>query len=128
MQNKFKKYFTPEEAKRTLPLVKNIVKDILDYSFQIRTIAESLKENPSENPEIQSLMDKLEFFMQELEELGCFYKDWSFSVGLVDFPSIIDGEEVFLCWRSDEHDIIYYHSIQEGFSGRRLIPQEYITV
>jgi hypothetical protein len=60
--------------------------------------------------------------MEELEEIGCFYKDWNFSIGLVDFPAIINGEEVYLCWKTDEEKIIYYHRIHEGFSGRKLIP------
>ena len=126
MTPKFKKYFTPHEARRTLPLVKKIVKDILDYTFQIRTIAESVKGDPGENPEIAAMLTELTSFMNELEEIGCFYKDWSFSIGLVDFPSVINGEEVFLCWRSDEADILYYHSIEEGYSGRKLIPVEYL--
>lgn len=126
MTPKFNKYFTPNEARRTLPLVKRIVRDILDYTYQIRTIAESVTGEPSENPEIAAMLTELSSFMNELEEIGCYYKDWSFSIGLVDFPAIIDGEEVFLCWRSDEADILYYHPIQEGYAGRRLIPVEYL--
>ena len=59
----------------------------------------------------------------EVEELGCTYRDWSFSLGLVDFPAQIDGEDVYLCWRSDERDVRYYHGLLEGYAGRRLIPQ-----
>jgi len=127
MQNNFEKYFTPKEAQKTLPLVKKITKDILDYGFQIRTIAESLTGAPEENPEIKKLVSEMNYCMKELEELGCYYKDWSFSVGLVDFPSIIEDEEVMLCWRSDEEEIVYYHTVNEGFAGRKLIPAKYFT-
>ena len=58
----------------------------------------------------------------ELDEMGCFFKDGNFSVGLVDFPSQIDGETVFLCWRSDESGLSWYHTIDEGFQGRRPLP------
>lgn len=121
------KYFTPEEARKTLPLVKKIVKDILDTSFQIRTIAEQMGEDANENPEVRKLIDDLNYFMRELEEIGCFYKDWNFSIGLVDFPSVIDDEEVFLCWRSDEEDILYYHGINEGYAGRKRIPGQFLN-
>lgn len=119
------KYFTPEEAKRTLPLVKKIVKDILDTTFQIRTIVDQIGKDAEENPEVKKLVDEFNYFMKELEEIGCYYKDWNFSIGLVDFPAIINGEEVFLCWRSDEEDILYYHGINEGYAGRKRIPPDF---
>jgi hypothetical protein len=120
------KYFTPSEAKRTLPLVRKIVRDILDNAFQIRTIIDSLTENHEYNDEVKRLSDEVNHYLKELQEIGCSYKDWNFSVGLVDFPSVIEGEEVLLCWRSDEQDILYYHGIDEGYAGRKLIPEEYL--
>ena len=121
------KYFTPIEARKTLPLVKKIVKDILDTSFQAKTIMEQMGRGAEENPEIQKLLSDIQYFMKELEEIGCYYKDWNFSIGLVDFPSIINDEEVFLCWRSDEEDILYYHGINEGYAGRKRIPNELLS-
>lgn len=121
----FKKNFTPEEAMKTLPLVKRIVKDILDTGHQIRSMSTVLEGESENHPQIESLMDELKSYFAELEEMGCFYKDWNFSIGLVDFPAIIDDEEVFLCWRSDEPEIKYYHGIEEGYAGRTAIPQRY---
>ncbi len=117
------KYFTPDEANKTLPLVKKIVKDILNYSFELKTISDSNNGEIDNNREAQNLITEIHGFMSELEEIGCFYKDWNFSVGLVDFPAIIDNEEVYLCWKSDEEKIQYYHGINEGFKGRKLIPE-----
>lgn len=119
------KYFTVEEAKKTFPLVKKIVKDILDCGFEIRSIADSAAGNIEENEEVEALISKMKKYMNELEEIGCYYKDWSYSIGLVDFPSIIDGNEVLLCWRSDEPEIMFYHPIYEGYVGRKEIPEEY---
>ena len=119
------KYFTPEEAKRTLPLVKQIVKDILTNGYQIHTIAESLGGRIEGNSEIENLIKEINYYIKELEEIGCFFKDWDFRIGLIDFPAIIDGEEVFLCWRSDEEDIQFYHGVNEGYAGRKEIPEEY---
>ncbi len=119
------KYFTPQDARKTLPLVKQIVRDILDNSFQIRTIAESMGGDVKGNIEIEKLAGEIDGFISELEEIGCYFKDWNFSIGLVDFPSIINGEEVYLCWRSDEEEINYYHGTEEGYSGRKRIPPKY---
>jgi len=119
------KYFTPAEARRTLPLVKKIVKDILDTSREMRLLADELNGKVESDPDIQKLGNDIESFLSELEEIGCFFKDWNFTIGLVDFPSVIDDKEVFLCWKSDEDDIRFYHDMQEGYAGRKPIPEEY---
>ena len=121
------KYFTPAEARNTLPLVRKIVKDILDTSREMRLIADEIGSGVEKDPRIQKLADNIEGFMLELEEIGCFFKDWNFSIGLVDFPAIIDGKEVFLCWKSDEDDIQYYHEMETGFAGRKPIPPQYFN-
>ena len=119
------KYFTPIEARRTLPLVKKIVKDILDTTKEIRLIADDLNGKIENNPRVNNMVEEVNRFMVELEEIGCYYKDWNFTIGLIDFPAIINGKNVFLCWKSDEDDIIYYHDIEAGFAGRKLIPEKY---
>jgi hypothetical protein len=41
--------------------------------------------------------------------------------GLVDFPAIRDGEEVYLCWLVDEPEIEHWHELDAGFAGRRRL-------
>ncbi|MHB8854719.1 MAG: DUF2203 family protein [Ignavibacteriaceae bacterium] len=120
------KYFTPLEAKRTLPLVKKIVKDILDTSKEIKLLADDLDGKIEDDPRAKKMIDNINGFIGELEEIGCFYKDYSFTLGLVDFPALINGRDVLLCWRSDEEKIIYYHNIDDGYTGRKLIPEEFL--
>lgn len=120
------KYFTPKEARLTLPLVKQIVKDILDTGFIIKSIADVLDGRIENNEEIKALLVKMNKYLAELEEIGCYYKDWNFAVGVVDFPAMINGEEVFLSWQSDEEDIIYYHRPEDGLGGRKRIPHQYL--
>ena len=119
------KFFTPVEANKTLPLVKKIVKDILDTTREMRLIAEDYEGKVEENPVVKKMAEDVNGFMNELEEIGCFYKDWNFTIGLVDFPSYIDGKEVYLCWRTDEEEIRFYHGMDEGYSSRKSIPEKY---
>lgn len=121
------KYFTPKEAQKTLPLVQQIVDDILICGEKMRNLILDLGKLAEDDPQIKELVEKINKYIAELEEIGCFYKDWNFSMGLVDFPSVIDGEEVMLCWRSDEPNILFYHGMDEGYQGRKRIPDLLLT-
>ncbi len=111
-----KRLFSREEAERALPLVRRIVADILKTAQLIREAGDN-------DARIGRYEAELQEYLAELEAIGCQYKDWSYSVGLVDFPAVIDGERVFLCWRSDEPGIGWYHGIEAGYAGRRVLPQ-----
>jgi hypothetical protein len=41
--------------------------------------------------------------------------------GLIDFPHLRDGREVYLCWRSGEKEIRYWHELDAGAVGRQLL-------
>ena len=121
----FKKYFTPQEANQRLPLVKQIVGDILARARAAKDLVAS-GVGPSNRKQHEKLLREVEDLIEELQDLGCFYKDWNFEHGLVDFPAKIDGKEVLLCWRSDEADVCWYHSIEDGFPGRCRIPEHFL--
>lgn len=114
------RFFTPHEATQTLPLVKRIVKDILEHGQALRQLYTS---GDSSTPQFTEHASALEACSEELEELGCSFKDWNFELGLVDFPSRIDNEPVLLCWRSDEPELRYYHGLHDGYAGRKPIPE-----
>ncbi|NOZ46447.1 MAG: DUF2203 domain-containing protein [Chlorobi bacterium] len=125
MKNKFTKYFTPQEASQTLPLVKKIVEDLLATGQTIRKYVQEKDEVINEDTYLKSLMEALNEYHNELEELGCFFKDWNYEIGLVDFPAVINGQTVFLCWRSDEGELTYFHGIEDGYRGRKIIPKQF---
>jgi len=69
---------------------------------------------------------QIKALMAQLEDRGCYYKDWNFEIGLVDFPAIIHGQQALLCWRSDEPAVAWFHGYEEGFAGRRPVTRELI--
>ena len=119
----FRKIFTPLQANHRLPLVKKIVTEILEKGQALRKFLEWYhgQELPQECAMLET---EIEALITELEELGCYFKDWNFEIGLVDFPAQIHGQDVLLCWRSDEPFIRWYHTIDDGYPGRRLIPED----
>ena len=103
------KYFTPSEAIRTLPLVKQIVGDLISTTKKMRLYAEDVDGKIENDPFIKKMAENVDGFIKELEEIGCLYKDWNFTIGLVDFPAVINNKEVMLCWRSDEDEKKFSH-------------------
>jgi hypothetical protein len=55
--------------------------------------------------------------MLELREREIVLRD--LDRGLVDFPSLRDGDEVYLCWEEGEAEIGFWHDPESGFGGRR---------
>ena len=133
-----KKYFTIDEANNALPLVRAIVGDIVaKYSEvserksrldQIRD-PRSNRERGSQDlygeelaqveEELEKEIAQLQEFIDELEKLGIELKD--ISRGLIDFPSLMEGREVYLCWLLGEDEIGHWHEIDAGFAGRQSL-------
>lgn len=67
---------------------------------------------------------KLKDTIEQVQEFGCVVKD--LDMGLIDFPTLLRGEEVCLCWKLGEAKIEYWHGTEEGFRGRKAIDQDFL--
>lgn len=67
--------------------------------------------------ERDKLVTAIKETVERIEETGCVVKD--LDVGLIDFPTLIDDETVYLCWKLGEKRIFYWHRMDEGFAGRK---------
>jgi len=103
------RFFTPKEANQVLPQIKKIVEEIL-YRAHETSVQDA----------------RIRVLMAQLEDTGCYYKDWNFEIGLVDFPAIIHGQQALLCWRSDESQVEWFHGYDDGYTGRRRVTKELV--
>jgi len=69
----FEKYFTPAEAVKTLLLVKQIVRDILNSASELRLLKIGEQKDILDNPVIADHLQKINDYVEEIKELGCFY-------------------------------------------------------
>jgi hypothetical protein len=130
------KYFTPEEADHLIPKLEEIVSNMLDQRKSALAIGEELQSiqeriQAGENVVAADLMNKrteLDFIVEiiqeglmQIEELGGQPKD--LDLGLVDFPALLDGQEILLCWKYGEKSIRFYHGLEDGYSGRKPLPR-----
>lgn len=72
-------------------------------------------------PRVKELLGTVERALTELEDEGVILRQ--LANGLVDFPAVgDDGDVVFLCWKTDEPDIEWFHAPEAGFAGRKRLP------
>ncbi len=67
---------------------------------------------------------QLKAAIEGVQEYGCIVKD--LDMGLIDFPTLFRGVEVYLCWKLGEPGIEFWHGVDEGFRGRKPIDQDFI--
>jgi hypothetical protein len=133
--------FTLPEAESLLPAVEKNIREALSVKMQYQEAEEFLQSlaqrvmlmggvvlDREGIRDMRAQRDKsgerLKAVLEELQEIGCLVKD--LDTGLVDFPTLFRGEEVYLCWKLGETGITYWHGVSEGFTGRKPIDQDFL--
>jgi len=127
MKHRFQKHYTREEARALLPQLRAWLAEL----NRLRETGERLEKRLSGlaadgqdtggetvNTWIRTLAG-MQSVLVEFQRREIFIKD--LHRGLVDFPALLGGREVFLCWEADEADIEFWHDLDTGFSGREKL-------
>jgi hypothetical protein len=129
MELRFEKHYTREEARAMLPEIRRwlarlnqLRKDIEKFERRLSQLAVQSTDIGGEtvNDWIRALAD-MQQILVEFQRRQIFIKD--LDRGLIDFPAIIGGREVFLCWEADEDDVEFWHDLESGFGGRERLEE-----
>lgn len=122
-------HFTLEQANKMLPSVIEKFNTVLDAKEQVVRIQTDFETNPKymagfkdyiiKKQELNSAITKFYKSIEDLEATGVSVK--SIDQGLLDFPSLMFNEEIWLCWKQGETEIKFWHGKDEGFNGRKPI-------
>ena len=125
------RFFTIPEARSLLPKVRGLTETMVQLARrlhalhpQIRGLAERGMENAGspEGTHYLTYLLRMQNCVSRIQRLGCVVK--GVEDGLVDFPHLKDGREVYLCWKLGEDDIHFWHETDAGFAGRRPLEEE----
>lgn len=130
------KTFTVAEANALLPRIKPLIEQLqgLQHSIvetntrlddAVKKVSAgngypiaSLKEQIQEMTTHQlQLIEAFQSALKQLEDAGCLLKD--LNSGLLDFYSVRDNHPIFLCWKLGEDRIRFWHTLEDGYPGRR---------
>jgi len=68
---------------------------------------------------MQGVIDQMQAGVARIDELGITLRE--IETGLIDFPALASGRQIWLCWRLGEEDVEWWHELAEGFTGRRAL-------
>ena len=124
------RYFTLQEANEALKTIRPLVDEVQVIRRKI------LANQPEAWPAIEKSagnggnkalsamvqdFGRFDALIHQIQETGAQIKD--VNIGLLDFPALRDGHEVYLCWKHGEGDIAFWHEIEAGFAGRQPIEE-----
>jgi hypothetical protein len=119
------RHWTPEQANALLPIVGDTVRRLRDarrrlveggFAAELAELADATG-GAWPGPERARASIEVALGFEQIERLDLVVRD--LERGLVDFPAVIDGREVYLCWLLDEPAVGHWHGVESGFAGRR---------
>ena len=122
------RHFTVEQANRSLVLIRRVVADvILEYQemLDLNEVVEAAVGGGSAveiercRKRLVETVERLQQCVEELCDVGVELRDWS--LGVVDFPAIAGGREVYLCWQFGEPRVMFWHELSSGDGGRQPV-------
>ena len=124
-----------DTANQVLPLVRSIIRDVVEEFHALRITGReqrTLEAQPIMDPvyrkrlrrlkaDVSDASARIEIYLRELEDMGIELRD--LESGLVDFPTLVNGEPAFYCWKPGEEDVRWWHAATQGFADRRPVCQ-----
>ena len=128
--------FTLVQARELLPVLEGLLRGVQEKKQRIEEIDQKFQEVNSRillhggllvdiapfaklRAERDKLTEGIKDAVSEVGAMGVQIKD--LDAGLLDFPCVVDGEVILLCWKMGEETITHWHTPAEGFAGRKVV-------
>ena len=127
MAYRYSKHYTRDEARALLPQIRKWLAELLRLRGELDRFDKRLPSlgasgsatgGPLVNDWVRALAE-IRSLLTEFHRREIQIKD--LDRGLIDFPAIVGGREVFLCWEQDEEDIEFWHDLDAGYAGREKL-------
>jgi|SRR5271165_2798405 len=136
-----KRYFTLQQAERLLPEVESAIREAISLKTELQESEMALHSFTQrvamlggadvdrgafveQRTRRETAGLRLKELLDRIQDTGCLIKD--LDIGLIDFPTLLRGDEVYLCWKLGESGIQFWHKVNDGFRGRQAIDRDFI--
>ncbi len=124
---RFSKHYTLSEARALLPSIRQWLEQLASCQARLRALDQGVGLAAAAGCDSGgAAVNELARAMGEFKELLLQFHRRDIQIkdvarGLIDFPSVREGREVFLCWEKDEEDIEFWHDLESGYAGRERL-------
>ena len=131
------RFYSIDEANAALPEVDRILAALRDQREELIQLRDRVLDATPEDDEppttgaaeqirllrlgMQGLIDQMQAGVARLVEMDITLRD--ISTGLIDFPALVAGRPIWLCWRLGEADVANWHAHDQGFDSRRPLTE-----
>jgi hypothetical protein len=139
------RFYDLDEANAAIPEVRTILESLRDQRAELIRLRDEVLAHASEDEtrgegrgdatteaktdadvrvlrlRMQGVIDRMQAGVVRIDEMGITLRE--IETGLIDFPALASGRQIWLCWRLGEDDVEWWHELSEGFSGRQTLAE-----
>jgi len=140
------RFYDLDEANAAIPEVRTILESLRDQRAELIRLRDEVIATAGDAPDarsegrgdatteartdadvrvlrlrMQGVIDRMQAGVVRIDELGITLRE--IETGLIDFPALASGRQIWLCWRLGEDDVAFWHELADGFSGRRPLAE-----
>jgi hypothetical protein len=127
MLYQFRKHYSRDEARSLLPQIRGWLEQLAQQRDRIAKLEKRLTPLLAQGQdaggatvnELLKCFARFKTLLNEFRQRDIQVKD--LDRGLIDFPALMGGREIFLCWEQDEEDIEFWHDLDAGYAGRERL-------
>ena len=125
----FKKHYTVDEAREMIPQLRLWLTELRQHQEKLLTLDDRVGQLLATGADLGgALVNESVRQMAGVQKYLAYFRDLEIQIkdidrGLVDFPAVVAGREVFLCWEEDEDNIEFWHELDTGYAGRARLPE-----
>ena len=125
----FKKHYTVDEAREMIPQLRLWLTELRQHQEKMVTLDDRVGQLLATGADLGgALVNDSVRQIAGVQKYLAYFRDLEIQIkdidrGLVDFPAVIAGREVFLCWEEDEDNFEFWHDLDTGYAGRARLPE-----
>ena len=121
-------FYDIDEANARIPHVRELLTQLRDERDALIRLRDRSQEPDADDEERRRIHLRMQGIVDQMQAAVVRIDDWSITLrdiqtGLIDFPALVNGRQVCLCWRLGEDEVEWWHELADGFAGRKHLTE-----
>ena len=119
-------FYDIDAANARLPVVRELLSQLRDERAELIRLRDQTADPATDDDERRRLQLRMQGIIDQMQAAVVRIDGWGITLrdiesGLIDFPALVNGRQVCLCWRLGEDEVGWWHELAAGFAGRRVL-------